>query len=68
MARRLGSARAAKTCSAIASASGGIEVVGQLLRTYRPLDAIGKGHESLQRWQPFGCYNMATDRLRQQVM
>jgi len=49
MARRLGSARAAKTCSAIASASGGIEVVGQLLRTYRPLDAIGKGHESLQQ-------------------
>jgi hypothetical protein len=57
MARRLGSARAAKTCSAIASASGGIDgQFGQLLRTYRPLDAIGKGHESLQQiatiWLP----------------
>jgi len=30
MARRLGSARATKTCSATASTSGGIEVAGQL--------------------------------------
>jgi len=50
MARRLGSARAAKTCSAIASASGGIDgQFGPVLRPYRPLDAIGKGHESLQQ-------------------
>src|SRR5215470_9144757 len=36
MPRRLGSARAMKTCSAIASMSGGIEVVDQLAQLARP--------------------------------
>src|SRR5690348_2360453 len=36
MERRLGSARAVKTCSAMASASGGIEVGGQLAQLARP--------------------------------
>ena len=36
MARRVGSASAMKTCSAIASMSGGIEVVGQLAQLARP--------------------------------
>src|SRR5215469_17075379 len=36
MARRVGSARAVKTCSATASVSGGIEVGGQLTQLLRP--------------------------------
>ena len=36
MARRLGSARAVKTRSAIASASGGVEVAGQLVKLFAP--------------------------------
>src|SRR5215471_6050778 len=36
MARRVGSARAVKTCSATASVSGGIEVGGQLAQLLRP--------------------------------
>src|SRR6185312_14755931 len=36
IARRVGSARAVKTCSAIASVSGGMEVVGQLAELARP--------------------------------
>src|SRR5262249_61761638 len=36
MPRRLGSARAMKTCSAIASMSGGIEVFDQLAQLARP--------------------------------
>ena len=39
MARRVGSARALKTCSAIASMSGGIEVVDQLAQFLGP--AVG---------------------------
>src|SRR5581483_241809 len=39
MARRVGSARAEKTCSAIASMSGGIEVPGELAQLDRP--AVG---------------------------
>src|SRR5581483_822319 len=41
MARRLGSARAAKTCSAIASSSRGIEVLGQLAQFARPALHVG---------------------------
>src|SRR5215468_12715251 len=40
MARLLGSARAAKTCSATASMSGGIEVVGQFAQFARPAPGI----------------------------
>src|SRR6266571_5872441 len=40
MARRLGSARAAKTCSATASMSGGIEVGGQFAQLARPPLAV----------------------------
>src|SRR5262249_6539195 len=40
MARLLGSARAAKTCSATASMSGGIEVVGQFAQFVRPAPGI----------------------------
>src|SRR5436305_1735081 len=40
MERRLGSARAAKTCSAIASASGGIEVGGQFAQLAHPALAV----------------------------
>src|SRR5260370_35860717 len=41
MARRLGSARATKTCSAIASMSGGgIEVVGELAQLARPPSGV----------------------------
>src|SRR5262245_50518590 len=63
MARRVGSARATNTCSAIASTSGGIEVAGQFAQLERPalgmavvdlavdgpLDPIRKTHDSLHR-------------------
>jgi hypothetical protein len=58
MERRLGSARAVKTRSAIASMSGGIELDD-------PLYAVGKTHDSLRRWQPISCDSIATNRLRQ---
>ena len=45
MARRLGSASAAKTCSAIASMSGGIEVADQVTQLARP--ALGVTVECL---------------------
>ena len=45
MARRVGSARAMKTCSATASMSGGIEVVDQLAQLARP--ALGVAVERL---------------------
>src|SRR4051812_3860788 len=41
MGRRLGAARAVKTCSAIASASGGIEVGGQFAQLAHPALAVG---------------------------
>ena len=48
MARLLGSARATKTCSAIASMSGGIEVADQLAQLAQLADpAFGVGTESL---------------------
>src|SRR5512146_669968 len=40
MVRRLGSARAVKTCSAIASASGGIEVGGEFAQLAHPSLAV----------------------------
>src|SRR5215472_13101004 len=57
MARRVGSASAANTCSATASASGGIEVGGQLAQLLRPPPGVAviRPHKSLQ--------HVATERL-----
>src|SRR5215469_17036906 len=63
MARRLGSARATKTCSATASMSGGIEVVDQFAQLARPalgvavvrlaVDVLGQlGETTLDHRQP----------------
>src|SRR5215831_10918160 len=63
MARRLGSARAVKTCSAIASTSGGIEVADQVAELLRPalgvavvrlaVDVLGQlGETALDHLEP----------------
>src|SRR5215831_8501642 len=74
MARRVGSARATNTCSAIASMSGGIEVGGQFAESLRPalgvavvrlvVDVVRQlGETALDHLQP----RARTDRLEREL-
>src|SRR5712691_565751 len=74
MARRLGSARATKTCSAIASMSGGIEVVDQLAQLARPTLsvavvrlAVGVFRQLSEAGFDHGQPRARTDRLEREL-